>query len=121
MFTVTRVGANRLDIKMSGKLDAVQMQKALDELVEKSEGIEHGQMLYDIVDYHLPSFDAIILEFLRFPSMIGLMTHFDKAAVLTDKAWLKMASEFEGAVIPELEIKAFKRDQKAEAEAWLTS
>jgi hypothetical protein len=40
---------------------------------------------------------------------------------LTDKAWLKMASEFEGAVIPELEIKAFKRDQKAEAEAWLAS
>ena len=121
MFKVTRVGENRLDIEMSGKLDAEQMEKALDELVAKSEGIESGKMLYDIVDYHLPSFDAVILEFSRFPSMLGFMKKFERAAVLTDKAWLKMASEFEGAVIPGLEIKAFKRDQKAEAEAWLSS
>ncbi len=120
MFTITRVDANRLDIEMSGKLDTEQMQKALDELVEKSEGIVNGRMLYDIVEYKLPTFDAIILEFSRFPAMMGFMKQFKKAAVLTDKTWLKMASEFEGAVIPDLEIKAFKRDQKVEAEAWLS-
>ena len=121
MFKITRVGENRLDIEMSGKLDAEQMEKALDELVAKSEGIESGKMLYDIVDYHLPSFDAVILEFSRLPSMLGFMKKFERAAVLTDKAWLKMASEFEGALFSGLEIKAFKRDQKAEAEAWLSS
>jgi len=121
MFLITRVGANRLDIEMNGKLDAEQMARALDELVSKSEGIVHGLMLYDIVDYRLPSFDAILLEFSRLPSMIGFIKRFDKAAVLTDKRWLKAASEIEGAVIPGLEIKAFKRDQKAEAESWLSS
>jgi len=121
MFLITRVGANRLDIEMNGKLDAEQMARALDELVSKSEGIVHGLMLYDIVDYRLPSFDAIMLEFSRLPSMIGFIKRFDKAAVLTDKRWLKAASEIEGAVIPGLEIKAFKRDQKTEAESWLSS
>jgi len=121
MFLITRVGSNRLDIEMSGKLDAEHMEKALEELVTKSEGIEDGLMLYDIVDYRLPSFDAIMIEFSRLPSMMGFIRKFRRAAVLTDKSWLKVASEVEGAVIPGLEIKAFKRNQKAEAEAWLTS
>jgi hypothetical protein len=120
MFKVTRVNDSRLDIEMSGKLDVEHMEKALDELVHKAEGIEHGKMLYDVVDYHLPSLGAIKLEFSRLPSMLGLMKKFDKAAVLTDKKWLKTISEIEGALYPGLEIKAFGREQKAEAEAWLS-
>jgi hypothetical protein len=121
MFSVTRINENRLDIEMSGKLNAEQMESALDELVSKSEGIEHGTMLYDVVDYHLPTLEAIGTEFSRLPQMLQLMRKFDRAAVLTDKAWLKMASEIEGALYPGLEIKAFRRDQQAEAEAWLSS
>ncbi len=121
MFKVTRVNENRLDIEMSGKLDTEQMKKALDDLVSKSEGIEGGRMLYDVVDFHMPSLGAIGLEFSRLPSMLRLVSKFDKAAVLADKKWLKKASEIEGALYPGLEIKAFDRDQKAEAEAWLSS
>lgn len=121
MFKVTRVSENRLDIEMSGKLDSEQMEIALDELVNKAEGIENGRMLYDVIDYHLPSLGAIRLEFSRLPSMLGFMRKFKKAAVLTDKAWLKFVSEMEGVLYPGLEIKAFSREQKAEAEAWLSS
>ena len=31
--------------------------------------------------------------------MLGLMRRFKKAAVLTDKTWLKKVSEFEGALV----------------------
>ena len=44
--------------------------------------------------------------------MLGLMKKFDRAAVLTDKTWLKKISEFKGALFPGLEIKAFDIDQK---------
>lgn len=58
---------------------------------------------------------------LRIPSMIGLMKRFKRAAVLTDKAWLRKISELERVLYPGLEIKAFNRDQKGQAEAWLSS
>ena len=121
MFKVTQKGKNRLDIEMSGKLNSEEMKNALDELVSKSENIENGKMLYDVINYHLPSLSAIAIEFSRLPSMFGLMKKFDRAAVLTDKAWLKKVSEFEGVLFPGLEIKAFNREQKEEAEAWLSS
>ena len=121
MFRVTQNGMNRLDIVMSGKLNSEEMKIALDELVSKSKNIENGKMLYDVIDYRLPSLDAIVIEFSRLPSMFGLLKKFNRAAVLTDKAWLKKLSEFEGTLFPGLEIKAFNRDQKEKAEAWLSS
>jgi hypothetical protein len=36
------------------------------------------------------------IEFSRLPAMFGLIKKFDRAAVLTDKTWLKKVSEFEG-------------------------
>lgn len=88
MFKIIKNGENRLDIEMSGKLDAEQMKIALDNLVTISENIENGKMLYDVIDFHLPSLSAIGIEFSRLPSMFGLMRKFDRAAVLTDKSSL---------------------------------
>lgn len=119
MFKITANGANRLDIEMSGQLDADAMTAALDELASKSENIENGRMLYVIVDFQLPTLSAIGIEFSRLPSMFGLIRKFDRAAVVTDEAWLQKASEFEGMLIPGLEIKAFDMDHRAQAEAWL--
>ena len=119
MFKITQNGKNRLDIELSGKLNTEEMKIALDELESKSENIENGKMLYEIIDFHLPSLGAIGVELSRLPSMFGLIKKFDRAAVLTDKVWLQKASELEGLLYPNLEIKAFNRDQKEEAEAWL--
>jgi hypothetical protein len=119
MFRIAPNGRNRLDIVLSGKLDAEGMKTALDELVDKSRHIEKGRMLYDIIDFHFPSLAAIKVEFARLAEMLRLMKKFERAAVLTDKAWLQKVSELEGLFYPGLEIKAFDRSQKAEAEAWL--
>lgn len=121
MIKIERTGENRLDIVMNGKLDSEGMRNALDELVEKCDGISDGKMLYDVVDYHLPTLSAITIEFGRLPKLLCLIRRFSKAAVLTDKTWLKTISELEGMLIPGLQIKGFERGDKAGAEQWLES
>ena len=120
MFTVKRHSENRLDIEMSGRLDSEAMKIALDELVSQSSDIEDGTMLYDVVDFHLPSLSAIAIEFSRLPSMLGFLKKFRRAAVLTDKAWLRKVSELEAIFYPGLEIRAFDREQREAAETWLS-
>ncbi len=119
MFTVERVAEDRLDITMSGKLDTEGMTRALDELVEKSEGIVEGRMLYDVVEYHLPSLGAIALEFSRMIPLLKLMRRFGRAAVLCDQRWIRTVSELEGLLVPHLSIRAFPRDERVAAERWL--
>lgn len=114
-------GPNRVDIEFGGKLDKAQMKAALDDFVSKTKDIEHGRMLYRIDDFRIPTLGAIAEELSRLPELMKVVRKFDRAAVLADKAWVKTASEIEGALIPGLEIKAFGRSAEAEAEAWLAS
>ncbi len=119
MLNVTKQSANRLDIELSGALDAEAMQAALDHLIEKSEGISHGKMLYRISDFEMPTLGAMAVEFYRMPKLLGLISKFDKCAVISDTAWIRTAAEIEGAVIPSLAIKSFELSESNAAEAWL--
>ena len=119
MFRVVPNGLNRLDIEFGGKLDSDEMKVALDELISKSKDIEHGQMLYRIGEFDLPTLGAIGVELSRLPELFSLIGRFDRVAVLASKKWIQHASEIEGILIPGLQIKAFDPDEEADAEAWL--
>jgi len=119
MFKVTRVSPIRIDIESSGKLDGEEMNEALDGLIRETEGLEHGQMLFRVGEFALPTFAGMKVEFSRLPSMLGFIRKFRRCAVLADQGWLKTISEIEGALIPGVEIKGFGLDQEATAKAWL--
>lgn len=119
MLTVTKPSPDRLDIALSGALDAEAMRTGLDELVAQSEGIKHGRMLYRITDFSMPTVGAIAVELQRLPKLFALVGRFDRCAVLCDAAWLRRVAEIEGALIPGLEIKSFGLADAAAAEAWL--
>lgn len=74
-----------------------------------------------MVDFHLPSLSAIAIELVALPAVLGFLKKFRRAAVLTDKVWLKRISEFEGRLFTDTEIKAFSREQRTEAQAWLAA
>ena len=121
MFHVTRIGDKRIDVDFSGKLDSIEMRFALDELMRKSEGISHGQMLYRIGDFDIPTLGAMGVELARIPQLFRFIRRFDRCAVVSNKDWLRRASEIEGALFPGLAIKAFDENQNTEAHNWLES
>lgn len=119
MFQVYRESDKLLRVTMSGTLDSEKMVKALDDLTEKSQGMVSGLMLFDVVNYHMPSFGAIEVELARMPAMFRFIRQFSRIAVLTDKSWIKTVSELEGLLFPGVTIKGFSRDDKPTALAWL--
>jgi hypothetical protein len=119
MFKVTRNGENRIDVDFAGKLNSADMQMALNQLIEHSEGIRHGRILYRISEFEFPTLGAIAIELSRIPELFRFVRQFDRIAVIADKEWLRKASEIEGALIPGLTIKAFDPTEKAAAETWL--
>jgi hypothetical protein len=119
MLNVSKPSANRLDIELSGALDADAMRSALDHLVAQSVGITKGKMLYKIFDFEMPTLGAMAVELYRMPELFGLIGKFEKCAVLSDTAWIRSAAEIEGVVFPSLEIKSFALADTKTAESWL--
>lgn len=120
MLHISKPSADRLDIELSGVLDADAMRDGLDSLIEMSEGINNGKMLYRISDFEMPTLGALAVEFQHMPKLFQLIGKFDKCAVLSDAGWIRKAAEIEGAVIPGLEIKSFTLSNAQSAEDWLS-
>lgn len=119
MLSVSKPSDNRLDIELSGALGTDAMRVFLEDLLEKSEGMSHGKMLYRISDFEMPSIGAIAVELQQMPKLFSLLGKIEKCAVLCDTSWIRTAAEIEGAVIPSLEIKSFPLSGKQAAEDWL--
>lgn len=119
MLTVTKPAPDRVDIALSGAVDAEAMRAGLDELIRLSEDIRNGRMLYRITDFAMPTIGAFGVELRRLPKLFALVGRFDRCAVLSDVAWLRSAAEIEGRLIPGLEIRSFELTQAEAAEAWL--
>ena len=121
MLTVTKPAPNRVDIALSGALDAETMEASLVALIEKSADVTNGRMLYTITDLSMPSLGAIGVEFKHLPKLFGLLGKFDRCAVVCDAGWIRTAAEIEGALFPGIEIKSFELGETDAAEAWLAA
>lgn len=119
MTDITLVAPNRLDILLDDKIDAEMMHEALEKFVNLSKDIEHGRLMYKIEAFHMPTLGAMKVKLSQMPDLFKLIKKFDKAAVVTDKNWLQKVSEFEGILLPGLEIKGFDKGQYESAEQWL--
>lgn len=119
MLKVSKPTADRLDIELAGLLNAESMDKALTSLIEQSQDITDGKMLYTISDFEMPTLGALAVELQHMPKLFGLLGKFRKCAVLSDAGWIRTFAELEGAVIPNLEIKSFTLASRQAAEKWL--
>ncbi|WP_223423031.1 SpoIIAA family protein [Tateyamaria pelophila] len=119
MFHITKTAENRLDIALSGSVDADEMGRALDDLIDQSEEVSQGLMLYTITDFAMPSMAAIGVEMSRLPKLFSLLGKFNRCAVVCETQWIRTVAEVEGALLPGLEIKAFETAEAAET--WLSA
>jgi hypothetical protein len=119
MLSVSKSATDRINIELSGALDADEMRTALDQLITASEGISKGKLFYTISDFEMPTLGAMAVELGKMPQLFSLAASFDRCAVLCDTGWIRTAAEIEGAIIPGLTIKSFEVADAKAAEKWL--
>ncbi len=119
MFTAHIAEPNRVEVVIDGQLNRDHMESALDTLKEVSEQIDKGSISVEVRNYKLPTLGAIGEELSRLPEIRDILKRYTRAAVITDSDWVQYATEFQGVLIPDLEVKGFDRDNDVEAIAWL--
>ncbi|WP_075997616.1 STAS/SEC14 domain-containing protein [Salaquimonas pukyongi] len=119
MLKINREADTLFTIQVNGQVTAEEMDAELDRLIELSKDIKGGRLLYDIREFEMPSIGAVMVELRKLPNLFGLLSRFDKAAVLAEEPWMRAMAEWEGVLIPGFEIKSFAHKDEKEARAWL--
>ncbi|MAX73348.1 MAG: hypothetical protein CMH66_06725 [Nioella sp.] len=118
-FTAKLEAPNLLVMEVSGKMDSIAMEVALNTLVPVVRDMDHGAMLMRARDVSWPTLGAIGVELRHWGQLMAMIRKVDRVAVLTDQGWLANAAAVESLLVPNLEIHSFPPDQEAEARAWL--
>ncbi|MTH95963.1 STAS/SEC14 domain-containing protein [Roseibium sp. RKSG952] len=121
MLNIEKSEPGRVDIHFSGKINAEDMEAALQRLIEVSEDVSDGRLFYRITDFAVPDASALAVEFRYLPSLFGLIGKYKRCAVVCDKEWVRTVAELEGLLMPGLKIKSFEAGQEDDAEDWLAA
>lgn len=121
MLNIEKENESLIKLELNGQLDSNEMEIGLSQLIEETQNMKNGKMLYIIEDFEIPTMGALMVEFSKLPSLFSILSRIDKAAVIADQTWLRKVAEWEGYLFPGLEIKAFKKQDEKEARAWLSN
>ena len=119
MLKIERENGTLFVIHARGQVHSDEMESELDRLIELSKDIKGGRLLYDIREFQPSSIGAMMVEMRKLPGLLGLLTRFDKVAVMAEDPWLRAMAEWEGVLIPGFEVKSFAHKDEKEARAWL--
>jgi hypothetical protein len=108
-------------IKIAGEITPAEMDREIEKLIDITKDVKSGKLLYDIRNFEMPGVGAMMVEFRKMPELFGLIKRFDKAAVLAEAPWLRVMAEWEGMLIPGLEIKSFGHKDENRAREWLAA
>ncbi len=117
MLTILDLGADEVvAIALDGKLTTEQFDQMAALVEDKLSRHEKIRMYTEIVSFGGMSIEAFYKD-------MKLALHhwkrFDKEAVVTDKEWLKTASETVGKLFPGIEVRAFPSTDSDAARRWI--
>lgn len=112
-FTVKRTGPNSLHTTVSGALDAVAMEAALQALTLEMEGMVHGDMLMVDQGTEWPTIGAIGVELRHWPQLMAMLHQLDRVALVSHNPLFRTAATIESALIPGYEIRCFNDETSA--------
>jgi len=110
-----------LYLELDGEINAREMDIGLNQMIDASKDIIHGKLLYRITNFQFPTLGAIGIEFSKLPQLFTMISKFDRMAVLVEEQWLKNTAQFEGWLLPGVEIGAFDLDENDLAMAFLNN
>lgn len=109
-----------LAYRWEGKFDKEAFDQAMAKFEPDFKSKDRFNLYFELVDIGGMEASAI-WEDLKFYSgnMKELMKKIEKVALVTDKSWLKNLAETSYKLVPGMELKSFKFDDKEVAKQWV--
>jgi len=106
-------------MSVSGTVSQEEMAESLGWFSDVAESNDNFNMCVDMAKSDFDGLGEVRKGFTRVADVLRAVPSVDKCAVLTDSMFLRNSAKVEGAVIPGLEIEAYKIEDIAPAVSWL--
>ncbi|RWO56122.1 STAS/SEC14 domain-containing protein [Mesorhizobium sp.] len=105
--------------RVAGTVTAEDYDKIIPTIEVKLREHEEIGILADLTDLEDMTGDALRRDLQYGLSKLGELHRFQRAAVVSEKQWIKAATEMTGALSPQIEARAFPADEKTQALEWV--
>ncbi|WP_136064170.1 SpoIIAA family protein [Modicisalibacter radicis] len=115
---ITAPAAHVVALRVGGRLDARELQTAID-AIEAAKRAHPRVSLYAELDaLRWMSASALLRDLGYGLTQLGQLSHFHRAAAVSDHRWLHPVVAAENRLFRPLEVRLFANARKAEAMAW---
>ncbi len=115
---LTAPAAHVVALRVSGRLDAQELQTAIDAIETAKQAHPRVSLYAEIDALRWMSASALLRDLGYGLTQIGQLSHFHRAAAVTDQRWLRPLVAVENHLFKPLEVRLFANAKKTEAMAW---
>lgn len=106
--------------RVAGTVTADDYDKVIPTIEEKLADHEHIGVLTDLSDFNDMTADALKRDLQYGLSKLGEFHRFKRAAVISDKQWIKAATDITSTLFPQIEARVFPETEKSQAMNWVS-
>lgn len=106
--------------RVDGTLTAADYDEMIPRIEKKLRDHERIGVFVDMERFEDMTGEALRRDIGYSVDKLGELHRFGRAAIATDKRWLKAVAEFGEALFPQVDLRVFPSDEKERALAWVS-
>lgn len=119
MFEFTETAADDLvGIRVKGKVTAKDIERAIGKIESKLKQHDQVSLVAEIEELSGISPGALLKDITYGLQQLPHLDRFHRAAVVTDKRWIRAAVKLESRILPSVEVNSFYRREREAAYEW---
>nr|WP_300309110.1 STAS/SEC14 domain-containing protein [Halomonas sp.] len=111
--------AHVVAMRVGGTVTAKDLQQAIDAIEAAKQAHPRVSMLAELDNLHWMTVTAVLKDIGYGLTQFGELKHYHRAAVITDKDWIKHVTHLEDKLIKNLEMRTFPSKEREAAMAWV--
>lgn len=119
MIEIISAPENVAAFRVAGTVTAEDYDRIIPTIEEKLSDYKDIGVLTDLTDFEDMTADALKRDLQYGLSKLGELHRFKRAAVISDKQWIKAATDMAGSLFPQIETRVFSEKEKTQALNWI--
>ncbi len=121
MISILDLGLNVIAYRVEGRVESADIDRVFEEIDVRLATGEKFRVYLEVPSISGISLDALLKDIRLGLQRLDVLRRIEKAALVTDNQWLRMAAKIDDRVLRGVHVRVFRMAQQVEARTWIQS